>query len=170
MGSWYLTAGNQLHLYRTAADLANVTVASLTPGDLYYRSCLRFDWGLQTIVSGFGGKTADVGLTPNTDGTSTFRYANLGMDATATNILTDDATFVMFYVCWAQGRDASYAVISTGPTLSAGAKKAILAKVKELGFLKKQFALLRHESCQASSAEAAEEAYARRGNFNYKFQ
>ena len=64
VGNWYLSAGSELHVYRTAADVAKVPVTALSSYDVHYRACLRFEWGAKTIVRGFGGsKQADCSFT-----------------------------------------------------------------------------------------------------------
>ena len=131
---WYYKYGSKLGIYRTSAEILNVTVAEVDDETLQQTGCLVIRVvGDSLIMHGFG-RSHSCELVPVSDGAFTCKFENTDLDGSIHFGLTDNASYVFFYTCW-DDHLASWGVLTTSQEISA--KQDLVKKIhkhaKEIG-------------------------------------
>jgi len=150
----YVPAWAKYQLYRLASSVPHYH--AMREDELYYDACTtRNSSGLSQVnrklgIFGFGRTLAllDVTTRPGIYAESTGRDQNgvLHRDV-LTVTLTDHKSFAFFFLCHANVDQGTWVVATNTPKLDASTQRRIENHAASLGFNRKNFAVLRYETC-----------------------
>jgi len=148
---WYFPLWSKLELYRTASDLLQKPVDSISEKAMD-NPCILGDLA-NFIMEGFDGKEmefeANVESVQSIDFKAKTKHAKRGRH---TLIYSDNKSWVLGFTC-GEDDEASWGVWSTEPKLSSSVKEAILKKIKAHGFSEKHSVPMSYSNCANSKKE-----------------
>jgi len=149
--AWYFPFLSKLDLYKSAADIKNVTISEIQEHELYYDICMVFKIGQGNISTsyGFNGKKEDYLFELVSPSVFKFVAQSTNLGGFTYIALTDNKTFMLYSTCWDDGF-ATWSVGTTTKTLDEKTVQEIHARVKSLGFQEQHFTQLRYETCNSN--------------------
>jgi len=148
---WYFPLWSKLELYRTASDLLQKPVDSISEKALD-NPCIVGDLA-NFKMEGFDGKEIEFEANVESDQTMNFiaksKHAKRGRH---TLVDSDNKSWVLGLTCW-EDDEASWGVWSTLPKLSSSAKEAIVKQIKAHGFSEENFVAMSYNNCANSKKE-----------------
>jgi len=148
---WYFPLWNKLELYRTASDILQKRVGSISEEALE-NSCIIGDLA-NFKMEGFNGKKVQFEASVESDHTMVFiadsKHAKRGRH---TIIDSDNKSWVLGFTCW-EDDEASWGVWSTAPTLSSSAIETVVKQIRAYGFSEKYSIAAGYRNCADSKNE-----------------